>query len=1076
VFSKLLIANRGEIAIRIARTAFEMGIATVALHSRDDAACAHIAAADAAVELPGRGAAAYLDIEAVIAAATALGCEAIHPGYGFLSENGAFARRCAESGFVFIGPRPEIIELYGDKLKARALAADCGISILSGTHAATTLEQAQAFFQALPPGGALMIKAVAGGGGRGIRAVTSAEQLPDAYARCQSEARRSFGNEAVYVERLVRRARHLEVQIVGDGVDVVHLWERECTLQRSNQKLVEIAPSPSLSERLRERLCAAASRMAARSGYNNLGTFEFLLDLDAGGGDFAFIEANPRIQVEHTITEQITGLDLVRLQLDLAAGRKLSELALRERAPRPFGHAIQLRVNMESLDREGRPRPSTGVLKTFIPPAGPGVRVDTFGYPGYATVPSFDSLLAKLIVWSEGDFASALARARRALREFRIEGQVTNLSLLQALLDRADVAANEVTTGFIEEHIGELLAAADPDSAGPAAGADGQLVRSPTQGTVARIAVAPGDRVQRGSELAVVEAMKMEHALCADCAGEVRAVLVQVGSLVAEAAPILVIAPADHAEEGTSPTQAADLDEIRADLAHLQDRVAQTGDAARGAAVASRTARGQRTARGNIADLCDPESFFEYGGLAVAYQYARRSLEELREKSPADGLVMGLASVNRGEFPADRAAIAVAAYDATVFAGTQGWINHQKLDRLLDVAYRRRLPFVLFAEGGGGRPGDDPVVVAGLHTPTFTHLARLSGRVPLVGIVSGRCFAGNAALLGCMDIIIATDNACIGMGGPAMVEGAGLGIFKPEELGPVAVHETNGVVDVRVADEAAAVAVARRSLAYFQGDLPIGEAVDQRLARAVVPENRLRAYDIRKAIEILVDTGSMLELRPRHARGMITGLARIAGRTVGIIANNPQHQAGAVEADGAAKAARIMTLCNTFALPLVVLIDTPGFMVGPESEKAALVRHAGDLFLAAARLRSPVFAVILRKAYGLGAQAMAAGHLHVPTFTVAWPTGELGGMGLEGAVRLAYKHDLAAIADPAARKAWFEARVADLYAKGEAIAIAERFELDAVIDPAHTRQWLIAGLEANAARRAHVPDAEGDSP
>lgn len=1070
MFAKILIANRGEIAIRVMRTAFEMGIATVAIYSRDDAACAHVQAATTCVELGGRGAAAYLDADAVIAVALAEGCDAIHPGYGFLSENRAFAQKCREAGIAFVGPRPEVIELYGNKLEARALAARCEVPILSGTRGATTLEQALAYFEALPAGGAMMIKAVTGGGGRGMRVVTQADQIAESYARCRSEAKRSFGDDAVYLERFVPHARHIEVQIVGDGQDAVHLWERECTLQRQNQKVVEIAPSPGISSELRDRLCEAACRMARCGGYDNLGTFEFLVDADPGAdGNFSFIEANPRIQVEHTITEQITGLDLVRVQLDIAAGARLADLRLRKHGLRPSGHAIQMRLNMESLDRQGRPRPSSGTLTTFIPPAGPGVRVDTLGYPGYSTVSGFDSLLAKLIVWSAGDFASAIARARRALREFRIEGLVTNLPLLTALLEREDVAANRVYTRFIEEHMAELLEAtqaATPEAPAEAASVEGVAVRALTQGLVSRIAVAPGDRVQRGAEIAVIEAMKMEHGVSAECSGEVRAVLVKTGSPVTEGTPLVVIAPADRQESADSAAAAVDLDRIRPELALLRERVAQTLDAYRTKAAENRAARGQRTARANIDDLCDPGSFLEYGGLAVAYQYSRHSIEELREKSPADGLVMGLATVNAKEVVARSAGVAIAAYDATVFAGTQGWINHQKLDRLLDIAEKRRLPFVLFAEGGGGRPGDDPVVVAGLHTPTFSHLTRLSGQVPLVGIASGRCFAGNAALLGCMDVIIATDNANIGMGGPAMVEAAGLGTFEPEELGPADVHAANGVVDLRVSDEAAAVAAARRYLAYFQGRAQHWEATDQRLARAVVPENRLRAYDIRRAIDILADTGSVLELRERYGRGMVTALVRIEGRAVGVIANDPRIQSGALEADGSAKAARFISLCNTFGLPLLVLVDTPGFMVGPDSEKAALVRRAGDLFLAAARLRSPVLAVVLRKAYGLGAQAMAGGHFHVPTFTVAWPTGELGGMGLEGAVRIAYKRDLEAMLDSAARKAWFEARVADLYAKGKAVAIAERFELDAVIDPAETRHWIVAALEAGDHRGA----------
>src|SRR5712671_2353691 len=464
-FRKLLIANRGEIAIRIACAAGESGLASVAIHPSDDALSLHVRAADESYEIPGRGARAYLDIEAVIAAAKATACDALHPGYGFLSENALLARRCAEEGIVFVGPCPEALDLFGDKVEAKRLARRCGVPVIEGTSGPTTLDEARAFFASLGVGGAAMIKAIAGGGGRGMRIVEDASKLEEAYARCQSEAKAAFGNDQVYVERLIRKARHIEVQIIGDRFGAIsHLWERECTIQRRNQKLIEVAPSPSLREALRSRIIEAAKQLASAARYDNLGTFEFLVDDDAHGNDepFAFIEANPRLQVEHTVTEEVLGIDLVKSQLAVAGGASLGSLGLAQPyVPRPRGYAIQLRVNMETMDETGATQPTGGKLAMFDLPSGPGVRVDTFGYSGYTTSAAFDSLLAKVIVHSpSADWADAVRKASRTLREFRIGGVATNIPFLAAVLAHPDFIANRVSTSFIDAHAGSLVAAA----------------------------------------------------------------------------------------------------------------------------------------------------------------------------------------------------------------------------------------------------------------------------------------------------------------------------------------------------------------------------------------------------------------------------------------------------------------------------------------------------------------------------------------------------------------------------------------------------------------------------------------
>ncbi|WP_394841439.1 hypothetical protein LZC95_30745 [Pendulispora brunnea] len=508
--------------------------------------------------------------------------------------------------------------------------------------------------------------------------------------------------------------------------------------------------------------------------------------------------------------------------------------------------------------------------------------------------------------------------------------------------------------------------------------------------------------------------------------------------------------------------------EIRPELAELRTRLHATTDLARPEAVAKRRKTGQRTARENIADLVDEGSFVEYGALALAAQRQRHSIDELVKRSPADGIVCGVGTVNRALVGEERARTMVLAYDYTVFAGTQGGMGHKKLDRMLALAADWRVPIVLFAEGGGGRPNDtDMPLVAGLDTTSFLAFAALSGVAPRVGIASGRCFAGNAALLGCADVIIATEDSNIGMGGPAMVEGGGLGTFAPEEIGPIDVQTKNGVVDVRVRDEVEAVAVAKKYLGYFQGPSPAWTSPDQSTLRDALPERRRRAYKIRPIIETLADTGSVLELRRDFGRSLVTALVRLEGRPVGLIANDPFHLGGALDADAADKAARFFQLCDAFSLPIVSLCDTPGFMVGPQAEKTALVRHVSRMFIAAGSLSVPFFTVVLRKGYGLGAQAMAGGHFHAPFFNVAWPTGEFGPMNLEGAVRLAMRRELESVADPAEREQFFQAMVAEAYRRGKAINMASLLEIDAVIDPAETRAWLVRGLKS-APSRAHA--------
>ena len=574
---------------------------------------------------------------------------------------------------------------------------------------------------------------------------------------------------------------------------------------------------------------------------------------------------------------------------------------------------------------------------------------------------------------------------------------------------------------------------------------------APLAGTVISVACGEGERISAGAPLLVIEAMKMEHEVMAEYDGVVDRLEVAVGETVSEGQLLAVLTPGTETGKtyGHQPQPQPTGD--RGDLRTVIERHALGLDAARPDAVARRHERGRRTARENLAELIDADTFVEYGPLMFAAQERRRPKDELIARTPADGLVAGVGDVE-GE------SCVVMSYDYTVLAGTQGMRNHQKKDRLFELAQRRRLPVVLFAEGGGGRPGDvDWPIVAGLDCRAFALFARLSGLVPLVGIASGYCFAGNAALLGCCDVVIATEDSSIGMGGPAMIEGGGLGVHAPGDVGPIDVQEANGVVDLRVADDHAATQMAKRYLGYFRRraapPAPSSEP-DQELLRGLVPANRKRIYDVRTVIDGLFDMDSMLELRRGFGAGIVTSLARLDGRPLGVVANDPAHLGGAIDAHGADKAARFMALCDAFELPIAFLCDTPGFMVGPDAERTATVRHFARMFVTGANLEVPTGTVVLRKGYGLGAQAMAGGGFKEPLFTVGWPTSEFGAMGLEGAVRLGMRRELEAIDDAEQRSQSFDAAVAAAYERGQGVNMAAYFEIDDVIDPADTRRWL----------------------
>ena len=1061
---KLLVANRGEIAIRIMRAAAELNIPTVAVSPDDDAGSLHTGKADEAFILKGTGAAAYLDIAQIITLAKASGADTIHPGYGFLAENANLARACAEAGLTFIGPSVEMLELFGNKALARAAATAAGVPIIRGLDHAVSVVEAQAFFDTLEDGRGMMIKAVGGGGGRGSRAVENASDVAATFDRCRAEALAAFGNGDLFVEEFIGQARHVEVQILGDtSGGVTHLGERECSVQRYFQKIIEVAPAPGLPNDIRREIIGAAVRFAGEVGYSNAGTFEFLVDVSGNSGSmpFAFIEANARLQVEHTVTEEVTGVDIVKAQIRLAQGQTLAALGLdNPDAHSPRGYAIQARVCMETIREDGTILPASGTITAYEAPSGPGVRTDGFGYSGYRTSLLFDSLLAKVIGHSSSsDFGDAITRTSRALSEFRIEGVDTNIGLLQSILADADFAAGRIHTRFVDHEMTRLATSSTShqrfntpspggwtpvnaveqaqEATGPE-GPEGSVgLVAPMQGTIVAIDVNLGDEVRIGQPVAVVEAMKLQHDIKAARSGVVCAISMSVGDVVREGYPVVFIHEMDIEGGAVDADAGADLDHIRGDLQEVNDAISRTLDAANPEAVAALQALGRRTARENLADLIDEGSFREFGPPAAG--------------SVAGGTVMGMGTVNADLVGDERGRVAVVHSNYLMANYTHG---HYRQEQVHELVHDFRVPLVLFSEGEGRPYGNLGNV--GLDTSVFTEFARLSGLVPLVGVNTGDCFAGNAALLSCCDVIIATKNSTIGMNGPAVVAASGMGTHSAEALGGMSFQSANGDVDIVVEDDAAAVAAAKRYLSYFQGPTDNWEAPDQRRMRHIIPENRVRTYDMREIVATLADENSVMEIRKEYGFGVVTAFMRVEGRPMGVVANNPAHLAGAIDTPAADKSARFFQLCDAFDIPVVVLMDCPGIMVGPDHERHALVRHAVRLFNIGANLTTAMFGVMVRKGYGLGVQAMIGGASSIPLFNVAWPTAEFAGMNIDGAVKLSSRRELAAIEDADERTAAYDRRVAAGYETARAINSGARY----VIDPADTRAWVVSGLKS----------------
>jgi len=1075
----IFIANRAEIAIRIARACRDLGMRSVAAYALDDAASQHICRADAAVALGKHGAAAYLDVEGLVDAAKRAGCTAVHPGYGFLSESAQFAEACAAAGLIFIGPAPDVLRLFGDKSAARRVAQTCGVPVLAGTAAPVDLASAQRFFADAQDQG-MMIKAVAGGGGRGMRVVLSADEIAPALEAAGQEALAAFGCADLYCEALVRNARHIEVQILGDGQGgIVDFGERECSLQRRRQKVVEIAPSPSLTNTVRERIIGAAVRMARETRYQGLGTFEFLVD----GNEpehFVFIETNPRLQVEHTVTEEVYGVDLVQAQIRIAFGASLQ--TLRESWPaqlQPSGYAVQLRVNMETMQPDGKVVPSTGQISRYDLPAGPGIRIDDFGYVGYQTSTSFDALLAKVIVHARaGAYADLIARARRALGELCVQGVDTNVSYLAAVLDAPAVLANEVSTDWLDTHA-QMLAAHAARWVAPAsfkvephvtaaihvetsAAPQGtQALISPMQGVVRSIHVHPGDAVCKGQQVAILEAMKMQHAVQAMTDGVVHTLLAEEGSSVRQGDVLAYIEPgaAGGAQSQASnvSTQQESEHGMVAEIAELKHRRQLALQMGGEEGIKRQHARGKLTARERIDALADRGSFAETMALAGAATYDGLALTQFTPKPYVEGVIR-----------LDGRKVFVNASDFTVRGGSAGFIIGLGAETALNeraLAWRLPLVRLLDAAGGSVRSFEE---IGRTYLPDgniWTAIdVKLLNAVPVVSAVLGSV-AGLPAILAPLShfSVMVKDISQIFPGGPPVVKAAlGVDITK-EALGGDQIHtRISGCIDNLAVNEQDAYAQIRRFLSYLPAsvdELPARIASDDSPDRvdeallSVIPKDRRRPFDAHRLLQFLVDRDSFFEIAPDHGKSRITGLARFNGYPVGIMCNNPRVNGGATDVAAGGKASRLIQLCNTFHLPLISLADEPGFQVGLEAEKLGIERAGARMVSTVCMSEMPWCTVVIGRLYGVGGQSH-----HRPSGMYrrfAWPSASWGSMHIAGGVAAAYRSEIERADDPAAKQAEIEAR---LHALASPFRTAEATGQD-IIDPRETRALLCDFVE-----------------
>ncbi|WP_421998907.1 carboxyl transferase domain-containing protein [Reyranella sp.] len=1092
MFKRVLIANRGEIAIRIARAASSLGIDSAAVFTAADSASLHTKLAGTAHEIGAGGDAVrgYLDIDAVIAAAKASGADCVHPGYGFLSENARFAERCAAEGLTFVGPSPASLKLFGDKVAARAFAQEQGIPVVPGAPKLASAAEARSVAQSI--GYPVMLKAAAGGGGRGMRLVSRPEEMDEAFARCQGEAEAAFGDSALFLEKIVPRPRHIEVQVLGDGHgNVVHLFERDCSVQLRNQKVVEVAPAPNLDPALRRRILDDAVTLARAAGYANAGTVEFLVAPETG--EHFFIECNPRIQVEHTITEQVMGLDLVETQFRIAAGGTLEALGLADQTAvgTPRGFAIQARVVAQGA----------GTLTAYREPTGPGVRVDACGYVGLAPPPQFDPLLAKLICQSSssGSFTSAVERTERALDEFQIVGVPTNRDQLRAILAHAEFRAGNARTTLLADALeaprskSGTLSFLDQQAAALGRGAakaapprplpvppGHEAVESPHAGSLVDIKVREGGQIRAGDPLFVVSAMKMETSVTAPCAGVVAALApLSVGDAVDGSQILAIIRPlagAARPVQALSPDESWQpmLDKVAALQAIAHQRLAP-GSADPG--VVRQRNRRKLTCRERIDALLDPGSFREVGSLAGFASFDEDG--NVAEFTPASHV--------GGQGRIDGRACIVCADDFTSRGGHADGAIGQKSRYLDKLAIELRAPSIRLLDGssGGGSvatmvPKQDgsasvkestgaikagrPRVVGGGGSFLPGHLGSTFyteqlATVPVVNLLLGSVVGIGAAkaVLGHFSVMVRDISQLFVAGPPVVSHAMGYDVTK-EDLGGWHIHCRNGSVDNLAESEEDAMAQTRRFLSYLPPSVheapPVTRCADPADRReeellTLVPRKRTATFDIRRAIRLIADRDSFFEIGPLWGTDQVAGFIRMNGFPMGVIASDSRHvNGGALTADGCDKLRRHIDLCDLFHLPLLNLVDNPGFAVGIEHEIAGTIRKGGEWMVAFAQVTMPIYTVLMRRSFGVAGNNYATPRSAVST-RIAWPSADVGGIPPEGGIEAAYKRQLAESADPAALRAEINARIESVRGPIEPL---NRFEVEEMADPRDTRR------------------------
>ena len=1114
---RVFISNRGEIAIRIAKSATVLGVESVGVYPAIDALSLHTRGMTESHQIGTAedSVGAYLNAEALVQTAKASGCDCLHPGYGFLSENAVFAELCAAEGITFIGPPPAALSLFGNKVRARALAESLGIPVVPGSaEPIGSVREAENLANEL--GYPVMLKAAAGGGGRGLRVVERAEQLAEALARCRSEAQAAFGNDSVFIEKLVARPRHIEVQILADSHgNVVHLHERDCSVQLRHQKIVEVAPAPNLDADLREQMLTDAITLVQAAAYVNAGTVEFLVSPETG--EYFFIECNPRIQVEHTVTEQVTGIDLVEAQFHIAAGATLASLGLGDQhaVGAPRGFAVQARVVATS----------TGRLTAYKEPSGVGIRVDACGYLGYAPPPQFDPLLAKLICTS-GAYAAAIERTLHALDEFHIGGLQTNVHQLRAILSHPPVQAGDARTSLLTEAPeiisgsfsaaeGSPLALLEQQAAKmgktgvvalssvqsfqssatrmPALEvAEGQeTVECPLESAVAEIRVREGDTVSLGDTLLVVSAMKMETMLTASCAGLVTAMQpLQVGDTVAAGQVVAVVSPSPDRSQLSPHIKSEQpwrsmLEEVRVLQDFAKQRLEPGSD---DPGVVRQRARGKLTCRERILLVLDEGSFREVGSVAGFASYDE------------EGVITGFTPANSvgGWGKIDRRSVIVCADDFTSRGGHADGAIAAKSGYLDRLATEMRAPSLRLLDGssGGGsvaamvpaqkKEGEShakessgaikagrPRVAGGGGSYLPGHLgstmyAEQLSTIPVVNLLLGSVVGIGAAkaVLGHFSVMV-RDIAQLFVAGPPVVAHAmGYDITK-EELGGWHIHCTNGSVDNLAESEQEAMAMTRTFLSYLPSSVyeapPVrvpdaSDPIDRREEElaTLIARKRTTTFDIRKAIRLMADKDSFFEIGPLWGTDQVTGFVRFNGHPLGVIASDSQHvNGGALTADGCDKLTRHLDLCDLFHIPILNLIDNPGFAVGIEHEIASTIRKGAEWMIAFAQVQVPIFTVLMRRSFGVAGNNYATPRSR-PSVRVVWPAADVGGIPPEGGIEAAYKRQLAEAEDPVALRAELDARIES--ARGP-LGPLNKFQMEEMIDPRDTRRCICEWVE-----------------